>query len=1105
MQMIRLITGRAGSGKTETVLREIAGAVEERRNGIILLVPEQSSHETERLLAESCPDALSLCAEVLTFSRMADRILAETGCAQEGVFDKGARILTMSRALRSVKNRLKVYSSVAEKHDFLEELLKVLDDFKNSGALPEDITAAADDISGSFGDKLRDLALICQAYDAETAAAAIDPSDTLTRIVENFDESSLKKTKAIYADGFADFKMQQLEVLERFVRAGAELTVTLCCPKLGGRSEEAPFAVERSTAARLFDLARRCGATVEEIHLPGPMAGASEPLRFLEGAIFGPARKKYEGELNGEIELYRLDSFAGECSAAAAKVLELVKEKGYRWRDIAVCSRGFDSVMNEAESIFGQYGIPFYTSGRSSIMKKPLMGLIDAALECVCGSWSHEEVFRYLKTDLTGMERDEYDILENYVLQWDIRDSLWTSGRPWSFSPEGYDRAFDDEETEKRLAYINALRIRAAEPLLMLREEGKRARTAKEQCLALYAFLEKIGLAERLSRRSQELRASGEDQAADEYRQLWGILVSALENTADILRDTPMGQNEFSRLFRLVLSQYDVGTIPQTLDRVFMGDISRLRSRQVKCLIVLSANDGALPAVSEGGILSDDEKERLAGYGVHVAAVREERLHRELALIYSAFTRARQKLIISCSSAPAAVFTKIKTIFSIEPVKTADLDGAEKTWALKPCFELAAETGPGKSTVSASAEAALREDGSISAHLDDVRRAAISGVGKLSRRSTSRLYKEPLKLTASRAESYRKCPYSYFMRYGLHAKRRQKAEIDPRISGLLIHYTLEKTLSEAYEKHGGVKEMSDKEIAASARRHIRRYLKEMLGGMEDKSGRFRFLFERLEGDVVQIARMAADELRNSRFVPMAFEQRFRDVSDVEREYIIDGTADRVDIWDTGESVYLRVMDYKSGGKTFSLADVCGGIGMQMLIYLFEMQKRAETELGKQIIPAGILYYMAKLPILNAPRDVSDDKLKEDLAGKLKPSGLLLRSDEVLKAMDEREPPLFIKLTEKSKKGLASAQQFAQLEDHVDKIMREISQEIRGGIVAADPLFEKEAGRDKSPCERCDFREACAFDERRCEAKRMLRSISDDEAWKEIAGGGLNRT
>ncbi|MBQ4369546.1 MAG: PD-(D/E)XK nuclease family protein [Oscillospiraceae bacterium] len=1097
--MIRLITGRAGSGKTEMLLREIAGAVKERRSGIILLVPEQSSHETERLLAESCPDALSLCAEVLTFSRMVDRVLSETGGAQEGIFDKGARILTMSRALRSVKNRLKVYSSVAEKHDFLEELLKVLDDFKNSGASPEKVLEAADSVAGSFGDKLRDLALICQAYDAETAAAGIDPADTLTRLVNRFDISSLKGTKEIYADGFADFKIQQLEVLERFVSSGAELTVTLCCPKLSDKSGADQFAVERSTASRLFELARRCGVQIEEIHLPEPMTAAAEPLRFLESTFLGRAKKKYDGELKGEIELFRLDSFAEECEVAAAKVMELVKMKGLRWRDIAVCARGFDSMMNEAESIFGQYGIPFYTSGRSSIMKKPLMGLIDAALECVCGSWSHEEVFRYLKTDLTGMERDEYDILENYVLQWDIKGSLWTSGRPWAFSPEGYERARDEEEREKRLSCINDLRARAAEPLLMLREEGRKAQTAREQCLAIYAFLEKIGLAERLSQRSAELRGSGEEQAADEYRQLWGILVSALENTADILGDTPMGQGEFSRLFRLVLSQYDVGTIPQTLDRVFMGDISRLRSRQVKCLIVLGANDGALPAVSDGGILSDGEKVLLEEFGLRLSAVPGERLHREMALIYTALTRAQQKLVMSCSSVPAAVFTKIKSVFSIDPVRSADMDGQQKTWAFKPCFELAAETGADKSTVSASAEAALREDGSVSAHLDDVRRAALSGVGKLSPRSTGRLYEQPIKLTASRAEDYRKCPYSYFMRYGLHAKRRIRAEIDPRISGILIHYTLEKTLSEAYEKHGGVKELSDRQIAAIAKRNIRRYLKEALGGMEDKSGRFRFLFERLERDVIQIAQMAADELRNSRFVPMAFEQRFKDAPESEKEYVIDGTADRVDIWDTGESAYLRVMDYKSGEKKFSLADVCGGIGMQMLIYLFEMQKRAEAELGKPVIPAGILYYMARTPILAAPRDATDDKLKADLASKLKPSGLLLRSDEVLKAMDERETPLFITLTEKSKKGLASALQFAQLEEHVDKIMREISQEIRSGEIAADPLFEK--NEDKSPCERCDFREACSFDENKCETKRILRSVSDDEAWKVIAGGG----
>ncbi len=1098
--MLTILTGRSGSGKTTRILSEIGTAAESGKGGMTLLVPEQNSHEAERRLSAYCGPGINLYAEVLSFSRLADRIFSEVGGLAEPVLDKGGRIIMMSLALRAVKSRLRVYGSASEKAEFLEKFLDIWDDLKNSCITTDQLADAAKGSSGTLSDKLSDISLICGAYDALTKNIAIDPRDRLSKLADAVTESDFGKDGKIYIDGFSDFTLQELRIIEGFLKKGVHITVALTCceqenPDVGG-----VFYVQQKAMARLAEIARRGGIRYEAIHMDEAAKNKAPDLTFIERNLF-EAKRPFYGKASSAFELCCSGTLVGECEMAASKVIELTREHGYRFRDIALAARGFESIAPIVESIFEYYGIPVFLSRMADILSKPIISLVISALECVSGAWDHETVFRYLKTRLAGLSPDECDILENYVLKWSIRGSGWTSDRDWTQNPSGY--ASETTEKERSLLQnINELRRRAAAPLLKLREEGSKAKTAAGQAQALYRFVEGIDLARQLEARSSLNALSGDLQSAEEYRQLWEIFIGALDQMVSLLGETPMDQKEFSDLLKLVLSQYDVGSIPASLDCVTLGDMSRLRARKTKCLIIINASDTNIPGIGEEkGILSESEREELEALGISIADLPEERLYREMGLVYTALTLPDEHLILSyhggVNDRPSFVFGRIEQMFGIK-VNTEEMMADQwKTSAPGPCFDLALSDK--KSELSEAARLYFENSENWKEKISAVRNSAGLTRGELAKNAAERLYGRKIKISASRADKFRTCRFSYFLRYGLKAQARRTAGIDAPEAGLFMHYILEKTTREAMDL-GGFQSLSSDRVKKIAEKHIAAYLNEVYGGLEDKNGRFRYLFDRLSESALRIVFDMSEELRCSDFKPLGFELQFdNDSVSEEDDFTVIGAVDRIDGWVHEGRLYLRVVDYKTGRKSFDLSDIWYGMGMQTLIYLFELWKNGEEVYGKEIVPAGVLYAPARDIILNAPRNASDEAISNEMSKQLMRSGMLVNDPVVLKAMEKGEKfkylPVKIQGDEISGKTLASYEQFGKLSRYVGRVLSDIGAEIRNGSIAADPYFKN---RNEGACDYCEFKTACSFDDKGGQdKKRFLKRLSTDEAWNKI--------
>ena len=539
--MLHILTGRAGSGKTTQVLRRMREAGERRPQ--LLLVPEQASFETERRFCRENGNQAGRYGEVLSFTRLENRVLSLGGGAAEPVLDAGGRLLVLYAALRSVQANLTVYAMPSQKPAFLTSLLTTLDELKSYCITGEQLTQVGEETEGLDGEKLRDLGLIFGAYEAMTARGALDPRDRLTRLAEKLRRFPFFQGQDVYLDGFTDFTPQQGLVLAELLRQAHSVTLALTYGE--GAGEEAVFAPARKTLAWIKGLAAKVGCPVEEEALPAGEWERTPPLRHLEQALFAHPMPSYTGPWDGSIVVHELPSPREEVAWAAGEIRALVRQGRVRYRDIVVTARSMDPYWEQLEGVFAQYDIPLFQADKTDLLQKPLFTLITAALDAVNGGYLYEDMFRYLKTGLAGLSLPECDQLENYVLTWDIWGSRWTGAGGWTRHPGGYHQRFTPQD-EETLETLNALRLRVIQPLERLRKNA--GGTIGEQVLALYQFLEEIHAPEHLEARSAALLHQGEPELARQYSQLWEIFCRALEQCAALLGEVEAAFADFSRL-----------------------------------------------------------------------------------------------------------------------------------------------------------------------------------------------------------------------------------------------------------------------------------------------------------------------------------------------------------------------------------------------------------------------------------------------------------------------------------------------------------------------------------------------------------------------------
>lgn len=1077
--MLELILGENWTENSKYILSRIADDVSWHFGGRILLVPELISHDVERRLCMAAGDTASRYAEVLTFTRLARRVSEDCCCALPECLDHGGRVVAMAAAARQLHSKLKVYAALETKPEFLTQLLDAIDEFKRCCISAEDLRKASKMSEGVLAQKLEELSLLLEAYDALCQQGKCDPRDQMNWVLEQLEDGDFAQKNVFYVDGFPDFTRQHMAIIEHLIRNSSHVIVSLNCDNPS--SKRLAFEKAGETAAQLVRLAKRAGIETKITHITGAPSHLSNVREYIfQGKI------EKDSVLEGRLSLRRGDTISQECQWAAHDILELVR-KGCRYRDISLVCTDMNTYRSAIRMIFRRHGIPIYLSGTEDVLGKGPITTVVTALEAVLENFDQKAMMQYLRSPMSPISQLTSDLVENYTVIWGINGKRWME--PWTSHPDGLSNEWT-EWSKKRLDDLEQLRLRIITPLIKLRSAIKNSSSVAKQVEGIYAFLVDIDFANRLSKLAAQRDRAGDNRNAQIMNQLWEILINALEQLHGVLGNTSWDEDSFFRLFVLLLGQYDVGTIPTVLDAITVGPVSAMRCQQEKHLFVLGASEGLLPGYSGStGVLTDQDRVALRNMDVPLTGGALEGIQAEFAEVYGVFCGASETITVSYSgSQPSYVYRRLAELSGAEQEPVQLLGYAESDPVAATSFLLA------KDDIDAAKQLSLDE---IYGQIDKQRNHSL---GQVSHENVEGLYGSCLNLSASQVNTQAECRLSYFLKYGIKAKEIKAATVDPAEYGTYVHDVLENTAREVMNR-GGFHKVSLEETMSLAKTFSDAYTRQHFSDLE--SQRVEYLFQRNIEELNLVVAELWDELQQASYEPESFELGFGDdeqmpgisIPSISMEAKLRGYVDRVDRYRIGDVSYIRVVDYKTGNKDFDYCDVFNGVGLQMLLYLFALEQNEGNETAVKPIPGGVQYFPARVPYVNLDGAEVDDSTERKKHWRRK--GLLLNDEVSLVAMDPIEgmPRL---CCDRKKDGtltgdLADREQLHQLRDYVFTVLAGMVEEISSGLVEPNPYCR---GSSHNACTYCPYKTICYMDS--VPGRRNYKTMSSQRFWEEIA-------
>lgn len=1113
--MLRLILGRIGSGKTTAVYNRIKERAERYADAVII-VPEQYSFQTEKQMLELLGAKHADKTEVLSFSFLAGKLLGEYGINTNKELDDSTRTMLMSLALEEVNDSLAVYGRHRHSPTIIAMMLELIGRLRQARVSTDMLRDTAGRLEQCLlKDKLGDLALIFDAYTAIAEQRFFDNQSALDKLYPLIEESGWFDGKNVYIDGFRGFTDQELNIIKAILMRAEDVYITLCCDGLREDGGFEAFSHTRRSMRRLLRIAAKAGvkAAAPELIDANDRRFATPDLYTLEKSLYAERPEPYVGEPES-IRVVSAESFEAECAFVAAEVKRLIRTEGLRCRDIAIISRSEKDYARQIRSDLKKNGLPVFEDRRQPVSSQPLVEFLCGAVDIAVRGFSIDSVMRVLKTGLTDISRDEISGLENYALMWRINGSRWLD--TWAAHPDGLGRRMNERDA-LRLGRINDIRMRAVAPLQNLRTRLRETDGLKA-ATAIYQLLCEFDAADNLKKLAVRLDDMGETELAAQQGRIWDIVIEVIDNFASVMGDVKMKTARFADLLNLVFSTYTIGNIPQGLDEIIIGSADRVKTTAPKVVFAVGVNDGVFPIVpSYSGILTAGDIKTLAEYDLKADDSIEEEMSEERFIAYSTLCSASEKLYVTYARkdikgsdiSKSEIISQIERIFpKLSVTDTETMDKLELVQGAQPSFELMASLNQQGGELHTALEAYFSGREEYADRLAALRRG-VDGVSmEICDKAVSReLFGNDMYMSASRVEVYYKCPFEYFCKYGLNALARMTAELDPMQRGTALHYTLEKLIS-AYGSEALVA-MDKAERDRRVREILTEYFEENMEVGDELGERFEYLFSQLGLIACEVVDRLVSEFSVSEFKPAAFELKIDRDGEIPTYDIalpdggmlrLKGSVDRVDVMETDDDTFVRVVDYKSGGKNFYLNEVYSGLNMQMLIYLFAIWKNGFRDY-RNIKPAGVLYMPVNAPQIESERDTDSSKLLTEKQKKTRMSGMVLDDSRVVYGMDRACDGK--RIPAKIKNGICSGTlisfaQMALLMKKVEAILAEMAVDLHEGRI---PIAPAKAESSQSPyndvCKYCDYRDVCHVDEET--PRRMINSIAHKDALTILGG------
>lgn len=1043
--MVDIFYGRAGSGKTFTLMNEIR-TVTQNGTPVCLIVPEQLSLTREFLVNSDGIKNVS----VLSFSRFANTVFRALGGTAKKHPDRAMQTAAVFLAIENVYDRLVYFKSTAFTDGFISALISAFSEFDTNCMSAESILAIPEnDWSATAKNRYRDMFLIYSEYKKMWSDEYKDPSGDIVEASALLELNDIYKDTVFAFDGFFGFTAQQLLLINQIVRQSQRC---MFCFTTDLQSD-----IFKTVSAEVRTIERLCkkqGAQVNYCFVGDKNYKArSEGLRIAEKNAFEiscvPCGTKPQG-----IGVYGAKNINDELNYIACKIKNDILDKKYRYRDIAVICPGAEEIRFLVSSVFEKHGIPAFIDTERTLASQPLCAFVTAAFDIVRFGFESQYVFRLLKTGLAGMELDDISLLENYVRVWRLKGRHWND-EPWQKNPNGIG-GFEAEPDRERLEKINALRFFVQRPLEKFKKAVNGTRSASQILEAVYMLTEDFCVRKNLEKTAQYFLDNGDTMLYSEYTRVYSVFTSMLDSIYEMCNNRKMNIKRFCDMFFACAASCSVSTRPSHIDEVEFLSLGQARAEAKKCVYIPRLNSKYLPSSpSNSSLITEADKRVFSQYNIAVSLDSVSRSAREYFDFYCALATPTDELCLSFSAFSVTGEKQPRSQYLDRIIKAVNIDIINEN-DLPPEFYFVSAAGAGDygtKTGDINVTDAVFE---IKGYKKTVKDKNSTG---LSDRVVDALYGRHMRLSFSGMEEFVGCPFKFFMDKGLRAKKTEPVEFKTNDIGTFIHKGLERLLGDGYD-------ISTPEAVQTAVLKISDdYMNNELGDCVGNSRRFDYMFSRAKDVLLSACHNVADEIRNSDFKPYAYEV---DIADFCKPYKLDGgrtltltgSIDRVDMTDDR---LIKIIDYKSGKQMFSYKNMYNGLSLQLPVYASAVREHFKDS---QI--AAMYYLKVGVPKVDrlSHSAMDEDTFREKLESYYKRDGVIGTQQNLTYRLDSTGR-LFAKI--KADRVLEPEKMNRLIDFAVEKIVA-TGESITDGNVDINPICDG----DTDSCKYCDFKSVCGF-------------------------------
>ena len=999
--------------------------------------------------------------------------------------------------------------SLLHKQGYIHEVKSAISEFMQYGISTQDmdklITSAQK--RGALAMKLKDLKTLYRGFQDYIRDHFITTEETLDVLRRSLSKSKILKGSVVVFDGFTGFTPIQNRLIQELMRVCAETIVTVTIGvgedpyKMDG--EQKLFHLSKKTVADLEKLAAEAEVERgEDLFVKGgPNRFAKAPaLHYLEQNLFRYQYEPYAGEQQ-EIHMFEALSPREEVHQTALYIRHLIREQGMTYRDIAVVIGDLEGYASYVETEFGQLEIPCFLDRTRGIVLNPMIEYIKSALQLYIKDFSYDTVFHFLRSGMADISREEIDELENYVIRTGARgyrtySRLFTRRtEELQGNAEGSEQA--EEKTMERLNRIRQQFMDAVEILHMGSQEK-----AGDYVSHLYDFLEQNQVQQKLLNYQQQFEKEGDLSRAREYAQIYRLVMDLLDQVYELLGEEEISRQEFADILEAGFGEITVGTIPQNVDRIVVGDMERTRLKQVKVLFFLGVNDGNIPKnASKGGIISDMDREFLIESGTEMAPSPRQQMYIQRLYLYLNMTKPSEQLYLSYAKVnsegkgirPSYLIDTVRKLFPAMSVeypqnrsRLEQIEGRQEgaRYLAEELREYVEGTLPEEERQdfylmyrAYEADAAGRDLLTRAAF----RRYRESGLSRIVARA---LYGQQLENSVSRLETYAACACRHFLQYGLSLQEREEFGFEASDMGTVYHAVLENFAGKLAESNLTWWDFTEDFAAKAVKESVEAYAATYGETVLYSSARNEYAITRMSRILTRTVLTLQKHLKQGSFQPDDYELSFRFAEDLDSIHVdlsedekmhLQGRIDRIDVSEDAEHVYVKVIDYKSGNRKFDLAALYYGLQLQLVVYMnaaMEMESRKHPD--KEIVPAALLYYHIDDPTIETPVELTDEQINEQILAKLRMNGVVNSDPGVVERLDKS---VVIPVEKKkdgsfsARSGVLSREEMQLISSYVDAKIRSIGREILDGKIAANP-YEK--GNEEA-CTYCAYKKVCGFD------------------------------